>query len=165
MIRPSIFDQTPSGITFRSRLRCRALAVVPMSSASLFSVILSCPVSSDSSWAAAMADLFMPRWAAEVGLSSGMMGRRCGSVATLFLALYIDLLIEGIDPFVFPVEGLGSLYVILHCLVIGLHQLKKPQFFSSVFRFVEPDGEPIALFEIKTIERPIFFLHFLEYFS
>ena len=89
----------------------------------------------------------------------------CGSGAALFLALYIDLLIEGIDPFAFPVESLGSLDMILHCLVIGLHQLKKPQFFSSVFRFVEPTGESIALFVIKAIERPIFFLHFLEYFS
>ena len=62
---------------FRSRLRCRAFAVVPMSSASFFSVILSCPVSSDRSCAAAMADLDMPRRAAEGGLS-GLLDEQLG---------------------------------------------------------------------------------------
>ena len=84
----------------------------------------------------------MPPRLAAVGELVGLFVA-CGSEAALFLALYIDLLIEGIDPFVFPVDSLGSLDVILHCLVIGLHQLKKAQFFSRVFRFVEPNSEPI----------------------
>ena len=81
------------------------------------------------------------------------------------MAFYIDLFVQGIDPFAFPVDSLGSLNVICHCLVLGLYQLKKPQFFSTVFRLIESHDQPIALLKINTVERPIFFLHFLEYFS